>query len=123
MAKFSGRVSAAGGLGYNTGSGGTVTQGTSKSTGVTLNKLCGTITMNGAALAANATVTFTLTNTFVTAGDMVVINHSSVGARGAYGFSVTPAAGSASIAVRNLTTASLSEAIVLRFFVLRAVTA
>ena len=37
--------------GYVTGEGGAVTQATSKSTAVTLNKKCGTVTMNGAALS------------------------------------------------------------------------
>src|SRR5882672_9299987 len=37
-------------LGYATGAGGAVTQATDKSTAVTLNKICGAITMNGAAL-------------------------------------------------------------------------
>ena len=44
------------GLGYGTGSGGTVTQATSKSTTVVLNKPTGQITMNGAALASGAVV-------------------------------------------------------------------
>jgi len=37
--------------------GGTETQNTSKSTGVTLNKICGTVTMNNASLASNGTKT------------------------------------------------------------------
>jgi hypothetical protein len=123
LAKFSGRVSAAGGLGYNTGSGGTVTQGTSKSTGVTLNKLCGTITMNGAALNANTSVAFTLTNSTIANTDMVLVQHNSAGTLGSYDFCVTPGSGSASITVRNNSSSSRSEAIVLRFFVLKAVVA
>jgi hypothetical protein len=43
-----------GGLGYSTGAGGAITQGTSKSTAVTLHKVCGSITMHNAALAAGA---------------------------------------------------------------------
>jgi hypothetical protein len=42
--------------GYVTGDGGAVTQSTSKSTGVTLSKKCGQITLNGAALAADHSV-------------------------------------------------------------------
>jgi hypothetical protein len=45
-------ISSTGGIGYATGAGGPVTQLTSKSTGVTLGKVAGQITMNGAALAA-----------------------------------------------------------------------
>lgn len=48
-------VDGTGGIGYQTGSGGTVTQATSKSTAVTLNKLSGRITLNAEALAAGAT--------------------------------------------------------------------
>lgn len=110
-------------LGYATGAGGTVTQATSKSTGVTLNKQCGNITMHGAALANATTVTFTLTNSFITANDMVVVQHRSAGTLGAYNFAVAPGAGSCKISVRNVHTASLSEAIVLQFFVLSAVVA
>ena len=40
------------GIGYATGAGGTVTQATSKSTAVILNKLTGAITMNAASQAA-----------------------------------------------------------------------
>jgi hypothetical protein len=43
-------TSATAGVGYGTGAGGAVTQATSKSTGVTLDKVCGEITMNNATL-------------------------------------------------------------------------
>ena len=42
--------------------GGTVTQATNKTTGVTLNAASGQITMNGAELAGAAEATFTVTN-------------------------------------------------------------
>ena len=42
--------------------GGTVTQSSSKTTGVTLNTASGQITMNGASLAGGAEATFTVTN-------------------------------------------------------------
>ena len=42
--------------------GGTVTQATGKSTGVTLNAASGQITMDDAALAAAAEISFTVTN-------------------------------------------------------------
>lgn len=54
---------AGGALGYGSGSGGTVTQPTSKSTGVTLNKPCGRITTPAESLAAGASVLFDLLNT------------------------------------------------------------
>ena len=109
--------------GYVTGDGGTVTQSTSKSTGVTLSKKCGQITLNGAALAADTTVSFTLTNTTVAATDIIVLNHVSGGTAGSYLLNAQAAAGSASINVRNITSGSLSEAIVIGFAVIKVVTA
>jgi len=109
--------------GYITGDGGTVTQATSKSTAVTLNKKCGTVTLNNAALAADAIVTFTLTNSTIAATDVVVLNHASAGTAGKYALNAQAAAGSASINVTNISAGSLSEAIVVRFAVVKAVTA
>lgn len=110
------------GIGYATGAGGTVTQITSKSTGVTLSKNCGTITMQAAALAAGAIVSFTVTNTSVGANDVVHTQHDSGGTLGAYTVTAnTMAAGSYKITVRNNTAGSLSEAIVIRFVVIKAV--
>ena len=116
-------INGANGFGYGSGAGGTVTQATNKSTGVTLNKVCGQITTHNAALAANTTVSFTLTNSAIAAGDVLVLNHISGGTAGAYLINAQSAAGSASINVRNITTGSLSEAIVIAFAVLKAVTA
>ena len=109
--------------GYITGEGGAVTQATSKSTAVTLSKKCGTVTMNNAALAADAIVSFTLTNTTIAATDVVVLNHASAGTAGKYALNAQAAAGSASINVTNISAGSLSEAIVIRFAVIKAVAA
>ena len=110
--------STAGTFGYGNGRG-TVTQGTNKSTGVSLNAPCGAITMNGAALAAGTTVSFTLTNTSIAATDLLVLNHVSGGTAGAYVLNAQAAAGSASINVRNITAGSLSEAIVIGFAIIK----
>ena len=109
--------------GYVTGEGGTVTQATSKSTGVTLNKKCGQITMNNAALGSDTTVSFTLTNSTIAATDLLVLNHVSGGTAGSYLLNAQAGAGSASINVRNITAGSLSEAIVIGYAVIKAVTA
>ena len=109
--------------GYITGEGGTVAQATSKATAVTLNKKCGQITMNAAALAAATTVTFVLTNSTIAATDLLVLNHVSGGTAGAYLLNAQAAAGSVSINVRNITAGSLSEAIVIGFAVIKAVIA
>ena len=109
----------AGTFGYGTGRG-TVVQQTNKSTGVTLNAPCGAITMNGAALSADTTVSFTLTNTSIAATDLLVLNHVSGGTAGAYLLNAQAAAGSASINVTNISTGSLSEAIVIGFAVIKS---
>lgn len=111
------------GIGYASGAGGTVTQITNKSTGVTLSKVTGQITMNNAALAGDTTVSFTLTNTAIAATDILLLNHISGGTVGSYLLEAQAAAGSATITVRNITTGSLSEAIVIAFAVVKAVTA
>jgi hypothetical protein len=116
-------ISSTGKHGYATGSGGTVTQITSKATGVTLSKSTGQITLDGAALAASTTVSFTLTNTVIEAGDILILNHISGGTAGSYLLNAQSAAGSASINVRNISLGSLSEAIVIAFAVIKAVTA
>lgn len=116
-------ISSTGKQGYATGAGGTVTQTISKATGVTLSKSTGQITLDGAALAASTTVSFTLTNTVIEAGDILIMNHISGGTAGSYLLNAQSAAGSASINVRNISLGSLSEAIVIAFAVIKAVTA
>ncbi|MGH6646201.1 beta strand repeat-containing protein [Aquabacterium sp.] len=117
-------VTGVGGLGYGTGSGGTVTQATSKSTGVTLNKTNGAITLNAASLAANAVAAFTFTNSTIAATDVVqVCVKSGMVSGGSYHLSVDAvAAGSCNISVRNLTGGALAEGIVLNFAVIKAAT-
>jgi hypothetical protein len=108
-------------IGYPVGLGGVVTQETNKATTVVLSKVCGQITMDDDALAAAAEVSFTVTNTTVAAGDVVLVNHSSAGTGGAYlAQANTIAAGSFKITVANLSASSLSEAIVLTFIVFKA---
>ena len=118
-----GTLNSTGKQGYATGAGGTVTQATSKATGVTLSKSTGQITLAGDALNASTTVSFTLTNTVIEAGDILVMNHISAGTAGSYLLNAQSAAGSASINVRNISLGSLSEAIVIAFAVIKAVTA
>jgi hypothetical protein len=109
-------------FGYDTGAGGTVTQLTSKATGVTLNRPTGQIVMNNAALASGTTVSFTLTNSVIAATDIIVLQHNSVGSSASYNLNAFPSAGSAVISVRNVTAGSLSQAIVISFAVIRSVT-
>lgn len=69
-------VTGPGGLGYGTGSGGAVTQGTSRTTGVTLDKTNGAITLVSAAGTATWQ-TFTVTNATVAATDTIIVNQKS----------------------------------------------
>lgn len=64
------------GIGYATGAGATVTQGTSRTTGVTINAACGTITLVSAAGSATP-FSFTVTNSAVAATDTVRICQKS----------------------------------------------
>ena len=119
-----GIVNGTGKIGYTTGAGGAVTQLTSKSTGVTLDRLTGQITMNNAALAANTVVSFTLTNSKLEANDVFILNHVSGGTLGSYLLNGRCTSnGSATIDVRNITSGSLSEAIVISYAVIKTVIA
>ena len=110
-------------IGYSAAAQGTVTQLTDKSTGVTLNKSAGRITMNNAALAAGAAVSFVLTNNLISANDTMIVNvasNTTGSAAGAYTTYVSYlAAGSALITLRNLTAAtSYSEAVVINYSII-----
>ena len=106
-------------IGYNATAQGTVTQATSKSTGVTLNKSAGQITMNAASLAAGTTVLFTLTNSILSAKDVLIVNVGSGGTSGAYWpYVANVAAGTAVIGVYNNTVGALAEAIVINYAII-----
>ena len=109
------------GIGYQTGDGGVVTQLTSKSTAVTLNKNTGQITMHNAALSNGATVAFTLNNSVLETGDLLVVNSSY--ASGNYEANVRRVStGSAVIAVTNVALTSLTDAVTLIFAVIKGKT-
>lgn len=61
-----------GGIGYRTGAGGTVTQVTSRTTGVTINKTTGSITLVSAA-GTTTWQSFTVTNSTVAATDVIKV--------------------------------------------------
>jgi hypothetical protein len=113
---------------YVDGSGGTVTQLTSKSTGVTINAVCGQITTTADSLASNTSVSFTMTNDTIAATDIVMVNAASVGgvAPTANTYSVTcdaVLAGSCRIQIRNISGSAAAQALVLNFAVIKAVNA
>jgi len=114
------QIYSSGELGYTAAAQGTVTQLTDKSTGVTLNKSAGQITMNNAALGATTNVAFVLTNSLLSAKDVVIVNVAGgTAATTSYNCWVSGhAAGSATIVLRNITAGSLSEAVVLNFAII-----
>lgn len=109
------------GVGFANGAGGTVTQATSKSTGVTLDKLTGRITMDAASLAASTAVSFTWTNRSLLSGDVISWNQWA-GTNGAYALTFTPSNGSAVVTLRNLTAGALAEAFAFNFAIIRGTT-
>lgn len=119
--------SATGGIGYATGAGGAVTQLTDRTTGVTLNKTTGQITTNNASLAAEAAAAFTVTNSSVAIGDVVVVSIQSGSNGGNTAVNVTTvAAGSFQIQVSNNNAAAGTAetgAIIINFAVIKAVAA
>jgi hypothetical protein len=114
-------ITSVAGLGYGTGSGGTVTQATSKSTGVTLNKPTGRITMVNTSLAANTNVSFILTNSVIISGDLVLVNIFDNATLNSYQVCAENSrGGSVYIMLRNTTGAALADGVVLSFAVIRA---
>jgi len=103
-------------IGYALGSGGEVTQLTSKTTGVTLNKPSGQITMAGNEMTSGEVASFTLTNSRIAINMTPVVTIKSGATAGAYILQVDAAgSGSCVISVRNMSGGPLSEAIVLQF--------
>ena len=107
-------------IGYAASAQGTVTQLTSKSTAVTLDKSAGRITMNGASLATATNATFTLNNALISANDTVILTISGGQATaGSYNvFANSLTAGSVSITLRNISGGTLSEAVVINYCII-----
>lgn len=111
-------------FGFTSGAGASVTQATSKATAVTINALTGKITTDNAALGSGGRVTFTVNNSMVEAGDVVVICHATGVTSGAYLVTcVAVAAGSFDVLLQNLTGGSLSQALGLNFVVIKGASA
>jgi len=108
------------GTGYTTGVGGTVAQAPSRTTGVTLNKICGAITLVSAA-GTSAYTTFTVTNSTVAATDVIIVNQKS-GTDKYEVFVTAIAAGSFAITFSDVS-GTTTETPVFNFAVIKAVTA
>jgi hypothetical protein len=107
------------GVGYATGSGGTVTQGTNRTTGVTINKTNGSITLFSAAGSATA-ATFTVTNSTVTSTDVIILNQQS--GTDLYDLMVTNVAGGSFKITFRTTGGTTTEQPVFNFSVIKGVT-
>lgn len=117
-----GAVSSSGtaGVGYATGAGGAVTQAISRTTGVTLNKTTGAITLFSAAGTTTAT-TFAVTNSTVASTDVIVLSQKS--GTDLYDLMVT-AVGAGSFNITFRTTGGMTtEQPVFNFVVIKGVTA
>ena len=112
------------GVGYATGAGGAVSQGTNRTTGVTINKTTGAITLfsqvNTAVSGATAQ-SFTVTNSTVAATDTIIVSQKS--GTDLYIKSVTAVA-AGSFKITNFTTGgTTNEAPVFNFTVIKGVAA
>lgn len=106
-------------VGYGTGAGSTVTQITSRTTGVTINAYSGAITLVSAA-GSTSWQSFTVTNSKVAATDTVIVNQKS--GTDLYRIHVTAVA-TGSFRITFATTAgTTTEQPVLNFAVIKAVT-
>lgn len=116
--------SATAGIGYATGAGGAVTQITSSSTGVTLNKVCGQITTVALTTAAGAEEVFTVTNSTVDANDVVVVSTTYAGAGTPIVATKKTAAGAFDVTITNVHAAdALNAVVVVNFVVIKSVAA
>lgn len=98
------------------GGGGTVTQITSKSTGVTLNRLSGVITTHDASLASGAAVTFRVTNALVAASDVILVSNQGASARYFVWVSAVTA-GSFDLTLENKSAISFGQAVPINFLI------
>ena len=113
-------ANATAGIGYATGAGGTITQGTSRTTSVTINKMSGAITLFSAA-GTSAYTTFTVTNSTVAATDVIIVNQKS-GTDKYQAFVSAVAAGSFAITFSDIS-GTTTEQPVFNFAVIKAVAA
>lgn len=112
--------SPSGGVGYFTGAGATVTQLTSRTTGVTINNVCGSITLFSAA-GTTTWQSFTVTNSRVAVGDVVIVLQRS-GTDQNEIMVTNVSAGAFTVAFRT-TGGTTTEQPVFTFAILKAVTA
>lgn len=129
--KGTGQTLSSGKMGYPTGTGGTVTQATSRTTGVTLNKITGEIVLVAGTIAGHDADEFTLTNSNIEADDVLILSIKSgvaAGTRKYYQTNVvSTSAGSCVISIGNIDNAAIpssgTDAPVIQFVVLKGAVA
>lgn len=107
------------GIGYATGAGGTVTQATSRTTGVTVNTATGAITLVSAA-GSTTPFSFTVTNSAVAATDIIVVNQKS--GTDLYDMDVTAVGAGSFQLTLNTKSGTTTEQPVFNFAVIKGVT-
>lgn len=118
-------ASPTGGIGYESGAGGTVTQATSATTAVTLNKVTGRVTTVSLTLAAGASAQFQVNNSTVTSVDGPRVWIQSYTGAGDPTVDIrSVATGAFVVRVRNVhATDALDAAITIGFHVIKGATA
>lgn len=129
--KGTGALLSSGKIGYSSGTGGAVTQLTSRTTGVTLNKITGEITLFAGSIGGHDADEFTLTNSTIEANDVIMLCIKSGAAAGTRKYyqlhAVEVSAGSCVISVGNIDNATIpvagTESPVIQFVVLKGAVA
>lgn len=129
--KGTGALLSSGKIGYSSGTGGAVTQLTSRTTGVTLNKITGEITLFAGSIGGHDADEFTLTNSTIEANDVIMLCIKSGAAAGTRKYyqlhAVEVSAGSCVISVGNIDNATIpttgTDSPVIQFVVLKGAVA
>lgn len=100
---------------------GSAVQQQSKTTGVTINACSGTIVTSDESIGGNSEKSFTVTNDRVSAGDVVLVTHTSGGTSGGYLAQANDVKdGQFNITMLNLFGNGLAETITLSFVLFKA---
>lgn len=129
--KGTGALLSSGKIGYSSGTGGAVTQLTSRTTGVTLNKITGEITLFAGSIGGHDADEFMLTNSTIEANDVILLSMKSGAAAGTRKYyqlhAVEVSAGSCVISVGNIDNATIpasgTESPIIQFVVLKGAVA
>jgi hypothetical protein len=107
-------------FGYTVGAGAVVVQNTSKTTAVTLNRVCGQIQSEVGNVSAGASFEFVFNNSAITSVSLLIVIPTSTSGNFSYRADVLSiGSGVAHIRVTNVTGGARNEAVVLNFAVIR----